>query len=76
MYQVLSFDLLMKDIKRVISMKTIINVEQPPSEKSMISRLSAYYRELQNLKKSKSASQLSSDALAGLQDDSERHEIE
>lgn len=71
MYQALSFDIMMKDIKRVISMNTIINIEQAPSEKAMISRLSAYYKELQKLPEANSTSQLSSKELADSQDKSE-----
>ena len=52
-------------------MNTIINIEQMPSEKAMLSRLSAYYKELQKPQETKSTSQPSSKDLAGSQDESE-----
>ena len=52
-------------------MNTIINIEQEPSEKAMISRLSAYYNEVQKLQEAKPTSQLSSNDLTDSQDKSE-----
>ena len=55
-------------------MNTIIDIEQQPSEKAMISRQLAYYKELQKLLKANTTDRLSTDVLTASQDESERYE--